>query len=420
MAAVQAPGDQFAATWRDSEDRVVSTTFGGTLCWYPVKPWRLRISRDGFEHVLRCRECPGCREFERRRLAGRLHTEYTAGTAGGAAAGTGQAARSADTAASTGSRLYMIRIWAPLGEHAALSRALHRSARLHLERGFYRLGTGSIAVLTRTRVCPPLPRALAARAHRVEPIRLSRRRRAWRPLTSGILVSREAYGEQVKRWYCRGLPQAERENWDVVRISDYRPYNRFVSPRAWSAGNLVLVPPEIWMGGRVDRRAFRQLASHATSPESASALASQVAKLAGTVAANLGLTARPKAALEIDHSREVALAMAKELRAKAGAEPTGQSSALPSEGGRYASSDHSSGPDPPPFDQVAGAQRIIELRREGAKEVIAIRQRHHEAVVRRLGYDPAENLDDQLARLRARGVDEETIERLRRAWTRER
>src|SRR5258707_13306721 len=75
---VATPARAFAATWRNDKGDVVATTSAKTMCLWPRLPWRIRFSRDGFEGVIPCRECPGCLELERQRLAARLHERYCA------------------------------------------------------------------------------------------------------------------------------------------------------------------------------------------------------------------------------------------------------------------------------------------------------------------------------------------------------
>lgn len=349
---METPGESFAATWRDADDRVVSTTYGGTLCWYPNLPWRIRLVRPGMELIARCRECPGCLELERRRLAGRLHVKYGSGGREGSIPSPSGTPEKTDRRRAPASALFLIRIWAPRERHAAICHRLHRRHGIELEPGMYRLGTGSFAVLGRSRVTPPLRAALEGLEYRVEPIHLRRGRRAWRALTAGILVTREAYGEQVKRWYVRGLPPAERESWDVVKLSAYKPYNRFRSPRAWTSGNLVLVPPEIWAASRVQRQAFRRLAAHATSPEGASAIAAEVLALAGTIGVNLSLPGPAQPALSHDAVQRWYRERVARDSARTSVLSQSGSSPLPSEGGGYASSGHSS--NSPPGEIWAG------------------------------------------------------------------
>lgn len=268
MAAGETPARAFAATWRNDSGQVVGTTFGGTMCWFPRKPWRLRIERDGFEHIVRCGECPGCLEFERRRLADRLHARYGPGSAQAAAAQTTETAKSAVAAGTSGRQLYIVRIWAPLERHTEISHKLHRRVRLELEPGTYRLGASSFAVLSREKTGLTLVLRRAGVEFRIEPVRFRRRRRAWRALTAGLMVARAVYGEQVKRWYARGLPPAAREKWNVLKLKEYKAHDRATGPRAWTSGKLVLVPPEVWTLRRNDRRSLRALLNRAPDPES--------------------------------------------------------------------------------------------------------------------------------------------------------
>ncbi len=247
------------------------------MCLWPRKPWRIRITREGFEHVIRCGECPGCLEFERRRLAERLHKKY----------------------ADCRSQLFVIRIFAPLELHASISHALHRRPALELEPGLWRLGATSFALLARVSV--PL-RAVLKRLglkHRIEPLWSRRRRRrmrnarasiergaeispqrhkrAWAKLTAGLLVAREVYGDDLNRFYARGLPKTDRLKWEVKKIGKYASYDRWRSPRAEIQSRVVLVPPDVWRLSRPDRRSLRGMLLRAPDPEG-------VARVMGIVA----------------------------------------------------------------------------------------------------------------------------------------
>jgi len=321
VVAEKASGTAFAATWRDRAGDVVGTTWGGTMCWFPRLGWRLRIAREGFEHIVRCGECPGCLEFERRRLADRLSEKYGAHgeqlapdehtlrrSADGKFATTRRRARRppyeirAPGAVARGQargELFIVRIYAALEQHARIAHMLHRRRGLRLEPGFFRMGRGSFCVLSRDRVVLSAVLRLSGFQSRVEKVRWSRGRRAWRSLTAGIAVSREAYGEQTKRWYARGLPPADQQKWEVVKIGKYSPYDRWRAPRAWKSGNLVLVPPEVWAMRRVDRVALRKQMSLAATPELAAAIAQVVAaqsSLSLAVAASKSQSDRPQAA----------------------------------------------------------------------------------------------------------------------------
>jgi hypothetical protein len=220
---------------------------------------------------------------------------------------------------------------------------MHRIAALELEPGMYRLGTTSFGVIARSRVLIPLYLRSRGLEHRVEPIRLRRGLRAWRKVTAGLLVAREAYGENVNRWYVHGLPAAEGENWDVVKVATYRAYSRWSSPRAWKQGNLTLVPPEVWRMRRIDRRKFAQMMSHAGSPESAHAVAQLVSQVAATVGTGSSTLTAPEGL----STREATQAWYREMARKKQARTTDSEGSkdippLLREGG-YSSSVHSHG-----------------------------------------------------------------------------
>ena len=268
MAAVaEASGRAFAATWRDQRGKVVATTYAGTMCLWPRLPWRLRFSGEGFEGVIPCRECPGCLEFERSRLAERLHAKYGNHSPGRGGQPRARSEGSARFRLSPANHLFVVRIWAPIELHASMAHRLHRRRGLQLEPGMWRLGSNSFALIARE----PNPSRVVLRAmglrHRIEPLRLRRGRRAWRPLTAGLLVAREVYGEQRNRFYARGLPPADRQKWEVQKVAKYESYDRARSPRAFKSGGVVLVPPDVWRLCRTDRRALRGLLSRQSDPE---------------------------------------------------------------------------------------------------------------------------------------------------------
>src|SRR5260370_31770997 len=125
--------------------------------------------------------------------------KYGRGRGGGDLSSASDGSNTAPTGEPKDHDLFVIRIWYPKELQVELSAKLHRRRGLELEPGFFRLGTDSFAVLARSKeIIPPLLRRLGLR-HRVEPVRLSRGRRAWRKLTAGILVARAVCGEQVKR-----------------------------------------------------------------------------------------------------------------------------------------------------------------------------------------------------------------------------
>ena len=360
--AAETPGRAFAATWRNERGEVVGTTFGGTMCLRPRKPWRIRFHRDGFEGVIRCGECPGCLEFDRRRLADRLHAKYSSdGCAQGAGHGTA-AYPSARSAAGETQRLFVVRIYAPIEMHAAISHKLHRRRGLQLEPGMWRLGASSFAVLSREATTLPLVLRQNGVKFRIEPLRLRRGRRAWRSLTAGLIVAREIYGEQTKRWYARGLPAAEREKWEVIKIAKYKSYDRARSPRARTDRRLVLVPPDVWKLSRTDRRFLHGLLTRQPDPEGVRKVMGLVADTLRKAGSSLLVSAPPKAVLGVEQVREWYRRYAERSRARTTSPTPDQDLTPTSEVGGYVSSGHEQGELMP--EQLAAARRKEQAERK--------------------------------------------------------
>jgi hypothetical protein len=257
----EASGRAFAATWRNEQGEVVATTTAKTMCLWPRLPWRIRFHSDGFEGVVPCGECPGCLELQRMRLAERLHKQYGLGDRHSSRKGVVARSRAEGSTSPHAPSLFVVRIWAPIEEHAALAHKLHRRRGLKLEPGMWRLGATSFAVLARSVDSLRCVLRSLGLKHRIEPLRLSRGRRAWRVLTAGMTVAREIYG---------GLPMLDRQKWKVKKIGAYESYSRARSPRATTDRNLVLVPPEIWQLQRVGRRYLKRALGKAPDPESVS------------------------------------------------------------------------------------------------------------------------------------------------------
>jgi len=343
VAMAVASGRAFAATWRNEQGEVVGTTYGGTMCLFPVKPWRLRFSGDGFEGVIRCRECPGCLEFDRRRMADRLQAKYGVAPKSIARVPRSRVHLGASLPDGGATRYFVVRIWAPLEEHASIAHKLHRRRGLELEPGMWRLGASSFALLARE--ATPL-RALLKRTglrHRIEPLRLSRGRRAWRVLTAGITVAREIYGEQRNRWYARGLPPAERQKWEVQKIGQYKSYSRARSPRAWTGRKLVLVPPEVWQLRRVDRRSLRGLLNRQSDPEGVARVMRLVADAISGASSRFDVSAAPKARLTREQVVQWYADSARRKEARTALPGSDSSNTPTSEVGGYVSSEHKQG-----------------------------------------------------------------------------
>ena len=361
--AGEMPARAFAATWRDARGDVVSTTSARSMCLWPRLPWRIRFHRDGFEGVVPCRECPGCLELERQRLSLRLHEKYQAFKSGGGEPRASQRVANNGKRCEVELRLFIVRIWAPIELHAQLAHRLHRRPSLELEPGMWRLGASSFALLARAE--GPLRRALAKTGvrFRIEPLRLRRGRRAWRPLTAGLLVARDVYGEQRNRFYARGLPVADKQKWEVTKLAEYKSYDRARSPRAWSGRGLVLVPPEVWQLSRTDRRSLRGLLSRAPDPEGVARVMGLVADTIRNAGRAYPVSAAPEGRLTREQVAEWYRKNAE--RASARTSLTEPSDHLPpsSEAGGYTSSEHSQGELMP--EQLQEADR--KSWREGRK-----------------------------------------------------
>ena len=236
-----------AATLRDGSDRIVSTSFGGTMCWTPRRPWRLSATRDGNEITLPCGFCSGCLEFQRRRLADRLVKKYNADK----------------------KPLWIFTISIELVMSSALSRALHRTPGLSLEPGFWRIAFDRMAVIASSTA------ALAANLRRrglkysIHKVLFRRGRRAWRVITQGIAHSREYWGANLNRWYARCLPRLEKLHWEIKSSARGRGYDRRTSPRLWTASGLTLVPPEAWKSEPLHQLGPRRLRAYLNRPGAA-------------------------------------------------------------------------------------------------------------------------------------------------------
>jgi hypothetical protein len=347
VEAEKATGGVFAATWRDGQDQIVGATSSSTMCELRRNTWWMRISSEDFSAIVPCGECPGCLEFYRRRLADRLASKYQSSFAGNAAASTTGARAGATRAARHYDPLYLIQIFAPIEQHAALSRKLHRRRGVELEPGFLRLDASSFAVLSREKFLTPLLLRRLCLKHRVEAIRLKRGRRAWRSATAGMLRARIEYGRETNRWYLRGLPPAERLSWAVDTHGGGKDYSRSGSPRAWKGDNLVLVPPEFWKLTRSQRRDLRSTFGGKSSPEGVARVMEIVDALAARKSQSLPNRPAGRPVLsreEVQRSYDMA---AKRKVAASVSEPTSISSPPPFLGGRLHSSVHSGDAGPP-------------------------------------------------------------------------
>jgi hypothetical protein len=185
-----------ALQFRDGDGRVLGTTWGGTTCLNPRPMSKYAaVSEDGEqEHCIPCRDCPGCREFLRRELCKALDTHF----------------------ATTSEDLWLVIVECPLSSQAQLSCRLHRLSGVAFEPSFYRLGDTMFALIARG----PRPRrralsTLSGSRFTVRKVERGRGLRAWATLTWGVLTPRSQYGQNINRYYHRGLPRFERQKWIV-------------------------------------------------------------------------------------------------------------------------------------------------------------------------------------------------------------
>ena len=326
--------------------------------------------------VIPCRECPGCLEFERSRLAERLHAKYGAYyeqlsliPRPTASSGRGRT-RPAQV------RLFVVRIWAPIELHASIAHRLHRRRGLQLVPGWARLGASSFAIIARSANPPREALCGLGLKFRIEPLRLRRGRRAWRPVTAGLLVAREVYGEQRNRFYFPGLPPADRQKWEVQKVAKYQSYDRARSPRAWKSGGVVLVPPDVWRLSRTDRRSLRGKLMRAADPEGVRKVMGLVADALRGAASGFTVGAPPKAVL----SRQAVVAWYQQSadRSKARTIVTASDPNLPplSEAGGYTSSEHSEGElMPRELERERRAEWLDAKKRRAIKESMEIIER---------------------------------------------
>jgi hypothetical protein len=226
-----------AVTFRDATGEVIATTWGGTWCWHPLNPTKwATTSEDGEDaHIIRCRQCPGCLELDRRELADRLEATFKEEV----------------------DNLWVVMVEVNAVEVARFAASLSRISRSWRTRGWCRIGASRIAIVVAGRK----PRWHASRlcfGRTVSVLRVlrSRTRRAWRELTAGILYSRSVYGENANRWYIRGLKRVPR----TKRVGVWRGRVRSSHPEmvrgvAGARAGVSIHAPEAYRPPRLLKRA---------------------------------------------------------------------------------------------------------------------------------------------------------------------
>lgn len=215
-----------SAAWRDGEGNTVATVWGGTACLNPRHPRDLSAATEdrGFEHVMRCRDCDGCRRYENLLLRRRLAEHFK----------------------SRRMPLWMIEFRVPLDSQAGFANRVSRTRLSTRPMGFYRLTGASFAVVVSgKRPQNSALRGLSSSLARIRRIARVSSLRSYRILAAGMLVPRAKWGRQVKRFYHRGLPQLPKETFYVERRGGIRKRHPEARQghRAWRDG-LTLYPSD--------------------------------------------------------------------------------------------------------------------------------------------------------------------------------
>lgn len=369
-----------------------------TICWFPRRPQRLRARREGCEVTLRCYDCPGCREFERQRLSRRFVATYRA-IAAARASSSGKLAGPVDGNAPSGApRYFAFTIYCPKESHASTMRGIHRARGVDVAFGFVRAGVESLCMVTTS------PSELGAWLGRrrlqfgVRPMSDLNRARSWRHVARGMIVARSAYGENINRWYCRGLIAAEKEKWNVERIREYKPFDRAKDPRVTSRVFGNLLPPSVWQLPRGLRVRANNVLERATTPEAVTSILPWLREfVVGRDRAPL-VSAVPKSAEEIERNRAFNVRMARNepARTEDPISENSSSSSLREEVSELlansspvesspAGAIHSSGAPPPPSRRAIQEEAAaVEASEKHRSEFLAQRsnKKLHEAIER--------------------------------------
>lgn len=224
---------EFGASFRNRDGTILARTDGSTVCWSPRRPSRFSAydEASGDATILRCLDCPGCREFDYRRHRGRLQEFYSKAKG----------------------PLWLLSLECFHSTRSALRRLMNLIGTNVDAGNSYLLGNTGVASIA-TGAKPP---ALVRIGHRN--VRLSVKRilnpsrgRAWRPLRIVFSTPRSEYGAQVKRFYHRCLPQAPRRTWAVVtRRGVSQSFGAKIDGLRACRDGVGIFPPEAW---RLPRR----------------------------------------------------------------------------------------------------------------------------------------------------------------------
>lgn len=220
------PISSYAASWRDEHGGIVASVYGDTICLSPVDARNLAaISADGnYESTLPCRKCEGCRRYQMLVLRRRLVEGFK----------------------SCREKLWTLQVDCSPSVRQWVIRTLRRTMMRTEWLGYCISKDGFVALIAKA----TQPRLSAwitgpTRLYRAKPVKARARLSGWRKLTVGLLIPREVYGEQVNRFYFRGLAPYQREPLEVQTKGGIRkrhPDAR-AGVRAWRNG-LSLYPSQ--------------------------------------------------------------------------------------------------------------------------------------------------------------------------------
>jgi hypothetical protein len=118
-----------------------------------------------------------------------------------------------------------------------------------------------------------------------------------------LIVARPVYGENINRFYRRGLARLEKLDWEIAKIDTYQTYHRAQDARAISDRHGRLVPPEMWKLQRGVRVRVLNILQRGTNPESVDYIMPELRELIAKVGRPLLVSAIPKSAEEIERNR---------------------------------------------------------------------------------------------------------------------
>jgi hypothetical protein len=202
----------------------VASVYGGTVCLQPVNPrsFAAVATDERYECALPCRVCENCRRWQRLQLRRRLKKGF----------------------GSCQEKLWTLQVECSPSSVGRVLRSIRRTMTPSCWQGFVRSGTDGVVIIV-AGARPTLSAKIIGQIGSwcVKRVKDSKRLRAWRVATAGLLVSRDSFGENVNRYYIRGLPKLDRELMQIETQGGLRKRHPESQQgfRAWRDG-LTLYP----------------------------------------------------------------------------------------------------------------------------------------------------------------------------------